>query len=97
MADATETELKDRCKSAIVAGGPCRWDPNASRATGDSCSSSCEFTTLCDDGGVDPPAPSPDNGDKKCADVACTDDNCPGSCCVKGPRGSCGGPKRLRQ
>ncbi len=94
MADPTEAELKDRCKSAIVAGGPCRWDPNpnVSRASGDSCSK-CEITTLCDGGGVDPPAPSPDGN--KCKDVTCFGDDCPGSCCVKGRGGSCDGPRRL--
>ncbi len=57
---------------------------------------SCPSTALCDgdDGGVDPPAPSPD-GDK-CANVACDAGNCPGSCCVKGSKGSCGDPKSLR-
>mmetsp|Transcript_27410 Transcript_27410/g.40811 ORF Transcript_27410/g.40811 Transcript_27410/m.40811 type:complete len:151 (+) Transcript_27410:21-473(+) len=92
--DVTDEELKDRCKSAIVAGGPCRWDPNASRTNGSSCTNSCPFTSLCDGGGVDPPAPSPDVD--KCDGVTCTDGDCPGSCCVKGPKGTCGGSKRLR-
>ena len=56
--DVNDEELKDRCKSAIVAGGPCRWDPNASRTNGSSCTNSCPSTSLCDGGGVDPPAPS---------------------------------------
>ena len=97
MSTATEDELKERCKANIVAGGPCRWDPNASRSDGSTCGA-CETTNLCYGGTVDPPAPSPPSPDDggKCANVVCSDDNCPGNCCVKGPKGTCGGPKRLR-
>ena len=92
MVGATDAEFKDLCKSAIVAGGPCRWDQYAERSTGESCTS-CASTTLCDGGGGDPPA----DGDK-CTDVICSDNYCPGSCCVKekGPNGGCS-EKRLRQ
>jgi len=90
--DVTDRELKDRCKTAIVAGGPCKWDPNASRANGSSCAS-CLSTTLCDGGGVDPPAPTPDVDN--CGGTTCMDGDCPGSCCVK-RGGMCGGFKRLR-
>mmetsp|Transcript_25106 Transcript_25106/g.38935 ORF Transcript_25106/g.38935 Transcript_25106/m.38935 type:complete len:153 (+) Transcript_25106:56-514(+) len=91
----TDGELKDRCKTAIVAGGPCRWDPNAERSDGSSCAASCPSTTLCGGSGVDPPAPTPDVD--RCGGITCTDadGDCPGSCCVK-RGGTCGGSKRIR-
>jgi hypothetical protein len=72
------------------------WDPNAQRIHGSSCGASCSSADFCN-GVVDPPSlPASTPEVDTCAGVSCEDDNCLGSCCKKGPRGSCDGLRMLR-